>query len=152
METTKQELVTNFVKAISEGNAAIFAGAGLSIPAGYVNWKELLRPFAEKIKLDVDKENDLLSIAQYYKNEDGNRQEVNNAIIREFTKDAKQNINAEIITRLPICTYGTTNYDSIIEDSLEENNRKADVKVEEDQLSQTISNRDAIVYKMHGSA
>jgi hypothetical protein len=28
-----------FSKEVEEGNAAIFAGAGLSIPAGFVDWR-----------------------------------------------------------------------------------------------------------------
>ena len=31
--------VNKYIKAFEENNAAIFAGAGLSVPAGYVNWK-----------------------------------------------------------------------------------------------------------------
>ncbi|MGH8557994.1 MAG: hypothetical protein ACRESZ_11140 [Methylococcales bacterium] len=38
-----------FVKEIEGNNAAIFAGAGLSTPAGYANWKELLKPLADEI-------------------------------------------------------------------------------------------------------
>ena len=56
-------------KAIREGNAAIFGGAGLSRPSGFVDWKGLLRPLASDIGLDVDKETDMLSVAQFYKNQ-----------------------------------------------------------------------------------
>jgi hypothetical protein len=36
------EFVSEYSKAISDRNAAVLAGAGLSIPAGLVNWKELI--------------------------------------------------------------------------------------------------------------
>lgn len=56
---TVSDFKRQYVKAIQEGYAAIFAGAGLSRPSGFVNWKELLRELAEEIHLDVDKETDI---------------------------------------------------------------------------------------------
>ncbi|WP_394734758.1 hypothetical protein [Streptococcus sp. A18] len=37
----RQEVfIKKFSKAIQEGNAAVFAGAGTSVDAGFVNWKK----------------------------------------------------------------------------------------------------------------
>jgi ethanolamine ammonia-lyase small subunit len=44
--------IKDFLKEIREDNAAIFAGAGLSAAAGFVNWRELLRPIADELRLD----------------------------------------------------------------------------------------------------
>ncbi len=44
--------IKDFLKEIREDNAAIFAGAGLSAAAGFVNWHELLRPIADELRLD----------------------------------------------------------------------------------------------------
>jgi NAD-dependent SIR2 family protein deacetylase len=41
-ETTR--FIDDYLAEIEAGNAAIFAGAGLSIPAGFVDWRDLLRP------------------------------------------------------------------------------------------------------------
>ena len=68
MAVSREELIREYAKAIRQGNAAVFGGAGLSRASGYVNWKELIRPMAKDIDLDVDKENDLLAVAQFYKN------------------------------------------------------------------------------------
>ena len=38
MAVTKEEFIREYTKAIREGNAAIFAGAGLSRPLGFVDW------------------------------------------------------------------------------------------------------------------
>ena len=57
--------IRDFVKDLSENNAAIFAGAGLSKSSGYVNWKELLTDIAEELELKIDLESDLISLAQY---------------------------------------------------------------------------------------
>lgn len=58
--------IKEYTKAISEGYSAVLAGAGHSKQSGYINWKDLLRPLAETMGLDVDKEHNLLSVAQYY--------------------------------------------------------------------------------------
>ena len=150
MAVTKEELIRNYTKAIQEGNAAIFGGAGLSRPSGYVDWKGLLKPLASDINLDINREHDLLSVAQYYRNQRGTRHSINQAIIDAFSKDAAANENAQIVTRLPIFTYWTTNYDEVIENGIKDANRNPDVKYESDQLSNLKRDRDAIVYKMHG--
>ena len=145
-----ENFVKEYTKAITEGYAAIFAGAGLSRSSGYIDWKNLLKPMAEEIGLDVEKENDLVAVAQYYRNAKGNRNQINQAILNNFTAETKENKNVNIITELPISTYWTTNYDCLIEEGLKSNNRKADVKVTEKNLSNNICDRDAVVYKMHG--
>ena len=47
--------IRKFGVSITQGNAAVFGGAGLSRESGYVNWKELLRDFAADIRLDIYK-------------------------------------------------------------------------------------------------
>lgn len=150
MEMTKKEFIRKYTSAIRKGNAAIFAGAGLSRASGFVDWKNLLRPLAERINLDVDKESDLLAVAQYVRNEAYNRTSINQEIIEAFTESTYTNKNIDIISRLPIYTYWTTNYDVLIEEGLEKANRRADVKERTSQLPHTLKDRDAIVYKMHG--
>ncbi|KJS18752.1 MAG: hypothetical protein VR72_21275 [Clostridiaceae bacterium BRH_c20a] len=151
MAVSLTEFKREYTKAVSEGYAAIFAGAGLSRSSGYANWKELLRTIAKDIGLDIDKETDLVAVAQYYKNEKGSRRDgINQKIINEFTKNAQQNVNIEILTRLPISVYWTTNYDELIEDNLKLNNRKPDIKTNQDSLANNFYDRDAVVYKMHG--
>lgn len=150
MTVTKDRLVKEFTKAIRDGNAAIFAGAGLSRTSGYVDWKTFLKPMAEELGLNIEKETDLLSIAQYYKNKLGNSASINQEILNTFNKEADENKNIEIITRLPISTYWTTNYDQLIEEGLKKENKRIDVKIDSKQLANTLFDRDAIVYKMHG--
>lgn len=150
MEVSKKKLIKEYTKAIEEGRAGIFAGAGLSIDSGYVNWKELMRPFAEELHLEIDKEKDYLAVAQYYRNQSGTRASINRSILEAFTKESKDNENVDIITRLPIKTFWTTNYDKLIEKGLEKNQKKADIKINSKQLTTTVPDRDAIVYKMHG--
>ncbi len=146
----KEDFLEEYVKAIRDGNAAVFAGAGLSRPSGFVNWKELLRPLAKRIGLDIEKEHDLTAVAQYISNDAWNRASINQTLIDAFAKDVDINDNIKILTKLPIYTYWTTNYDCLIETGLAAADRRPDVKHNSKQLPVTVRDRDAVVYKMHG--
>lgn len=151
MNTTIKRFIDTYVEEIKEKNAAIFAGAGLSVPAGFVDWKNLLRPIADELEVDIHKEDDLVSLAQYHYNEHGrNRARINEIIFNEFSKDCSVTENHKILARLPINTFWTTNYDNLIERSLKEEGKVPDVKYTVRQLALTKKKRDAIVYKMHG--
>lgn len=150
MSVRQSTFIKNYIKAINNGSAAVFAGAGLSVPSGYVSWKELLRPFAEEIGLSIDKEHDYLAIAQYYYNKQGNRSGINDIVLEAFTKETKNNDSLKIITKLPIDVYWTTNYDHLLEEALKENGRKPDVKITNENLATNLRNCSAVVYKMHG--
>ncbi len=149
----KKELVQfaeKYIKAINNENAAIFAGAGLSVSTGLVNWKNLLRDIAVELNLDIDKEDDLISLAQYYENEKGGRGSINDKLIEEFTKDVSESENHRILASLPIKTYWTTNYDDLIEKTIENSGKSTDVKRCTENLATSKPRRDVIIYKMHG--
>ena len=142
--------INKYVKEIQNNSAALFLGAGFSKSAGFVDWKELIRGIAEELGLEVDKEHDLVALAQYCYNKKGNRSIINDTIFNEFNKEKSFGENHRIIARLPISTIWTTNYDSLIEDALNEAKRVVDVKKRDSHLAITKSHRDSIVYKMHG--
>lgn len=143
--------IKDYLKEIEENNAAVFAGAGLSAASGHVDWKSLLKDFAEELDLDIDKEDDLISLAQYHLNKNGNnRHTLSQKIANEFHHGKSPNANHEILARLPISTYWTTNYDKLIEKSLEKAGKVVDIKYTTQHLAKTIHGRDAILYKMHG--
>lgn len=137
----------NIVQALRNGRLSIFAGAGLSASSGYVNWKQLIKPMSDYLGLNIN--TDLTMIAQYYENE-CTREGLNRAILSEFSKVPTKNDNMEILASLPIDTYWTTNYDSIIEDTLREKGKTVDVIYEQIQYKNYTPGRDAVVYKMHG--
>jgi len=148
--TREQELfIQRFLSELEEDNVAIFAGAGLSSSAGYVNWKELLRPLADELSLNIDEEQDLVGVAQFYLNENG-RNRISQQLMDEIATAKKPTKNHQILSRLPIKTYWTTNYDKLIEKSLENVDKIVDVKYTNNHLAITKKKRDAIVYKMHG--
>lgn len=145
-----QGFIDAFALDVADGAAAIFAGAGLSVASGYVNWQELMREVARDLNLDVDRESNLVAVAQYHLNERRNRSRINQKIIDEFSVGHAINENHEILARLPIATYWTTNYDRMIETALEAAGKVPDVKYTIGHLKKTQRDRQAIVYKMHG--
>lgn len=148
--TAIDSFIDAYVQALQDQTAAVFAGAGLSIPAGMVNWKELMRSIAADVGLDVDKEDDLVTLAQFHVNERGGRHRINQALLNEFSDRARPTENHRILTSLPIHTYWTTNYDVLIEESLRAGKKNPDVKTSPESLTTTTPRRDAVVFKMHG--
>lgn len=148
---TKEIFIKKYSKALQANNAAVFTGAGTSLDAGFVSWKELIEPLASELNLDIDQEPDLVKVAQYYVNsKSGNRSHLNNVILNSFLSTNTPTKVLSTLARLPIYNYWTTNYDKLLETALENNNRLPDVKITNANLAQNINNRDAIVYKMHG--
>jgi hypothetical protein len=145
-----ESFIKEFVRDLAENNVAVFVGAGMSKSAGYVNWADLLRDIATELGLSVDKEHDLISIAQYHVNENRGKARINKKILEEFAQEAEATENHKIFARLPITTFWTTNYDTLIEDSLKSANKVVDIKHQVIQLANTRPKRDVVIYKMHG--
>lgn len=142
--------INDFVKDLNEGTASIFAGAGLSIPTGFVNWSELLEEIAQDLGLNINNEKDLVSLAQYHVNENQTRSKLNRKILEEFTEETTESENHRIIARLPLASIWTTNYDQLLERSLQTENKVVDIKYRNNQLLTTKPKRDIVVFKMHG--
>jgi len=145
-----EAFIKTYVKDIEAGVAAVFAGAGLSKSSGFVNWSELLSEITEELGLKVELEHDLISVAQYHVNKKNSPTGLARKILEEFSEQAEPSEAHDIVSRLPIRTYWTTNYDTLIEDSLKANYRVADIKRRVNDLVTTRPKRDAVVYKMHG--
>lgn len=145
-----EAFIRTYVKDLEDGVAAVFAGAGFSKNCGFVNWSELLSEIAEELGLKVELEHDLISVAQFHVNKKNSSTGLARKILEEFSEQAEPSEAHNIVSRLPIRTYWTTNYDTLIEDSLKANFRVADIKRKTDDLVTTRPKRDAVVYKMHG--
>lgn len=149
MTQEQEKFVKKFVKTLFDGDAAVFAGAGLSAGPGFVQWRDLLRDIADEVGLEVDKESDLISVAQYHINRHG-RHKLSKTILEEFSRQATESENHRIIARLPISTVWTTNYDTLFEDTYKKVSKRADVKYTVPHLSVSLSKKDVTIYKMHG--
>lgn len=151
MKQAIRSFITEYLGELLEGNAALFAGAGLSAAAGYVDWRELIRPLSVELELDIELESDLVAVAQFHVNAHGyNRHRLHQAVIEALSPDNPPTENHKLLARLPIRTWWTTNYDKLIETALRDAGKVVDVKSAVPQLATTRPGRDATIYKMHG--
>ncbi|QDE84705.1 SIR2 family protein [Myxococcus xanthus] len=146
----KATLLNNFQREMDSDTVAFFLGAGMSLPSGFVNWKELMRDIAEELRLDINRETDLIALAQYHKNTRKTRHRINQLLVTEFTKDARITENHRLLASLPVSAVWTTNYDQIIEQALKEAHKRVDVKRRDVDLAHTQPRTDVVLYKMHG--
>ncbi|MDX9732318.1 MAG: SIR2 family protein [Bdellovibrionales bacterium] len=148
---SEEQFLREFTKELHNRNVAAFIGAGFSMPTGYVDWRTLLKHIIDDLGLDPKKEHDLVSVAQYFVNKSGsNKNALTRTILHNFGVSKTPTKSHEILASLPIHTFWTTNYDRLIEKSLEDAKKVPDVKHTLEHLSVTWPNRDAVVYKMHG--
>ncbi|MCL2598605.1 MAG: SIR2 family protein [Firmicutes bacterium] len=148
--TTKEILIRDFSQYCSQGNASIFVGSGLSRKAGYVGWKDMLRQRAQDIGLDVDKEENLIDLAQYYVN---SQQRLNiHADIREFFAYQKHSPVQEhhIIASLPLASVWTTNYDTLLERAYANANISYDILTNDASYEKLNLRAKVIINKIHG--
>lgn len=149
-DSDRRSFYKEFTRAIAEGSAALFIGAGLSRAAGFVNWAGLLKEIAEELDLDVHREADLVALAQFHLNHQGGRAKLNQLLIDEFLEDVEETENHRIIAALPVGTIWTTNYDRLIEQAIENMGKRVDVKRRQDDFAYAKSRAHSTVYKMHG--
>ena len=143
--------IREFTRELHNKNAAVFAGAGLSMASGYVDWKGLLKDIIMDLGLNPDEEDDLVTVAQYHCNmAGGSKARLTQTIFDHFSQTRTPTRNHVILARLPIYTYWTTNYDKLVENALVEAKKVPDVKYTLKQLAVTRLDRDVSVYKMHG--
>src|ERR1700685_2737072 len=96
--------IREYTKELHNKNAAVFAGAGLSVASGYVDWSGLLAEIVQDLGLDPKKENDLVTIAQYHCNQSGGKAHLTQTIFNHFAPAKSPTANHRILARLPIFT------------------------------------------------
>ena len=150
MATDKRVFLKEYTRALREGAGALFVGAGISRAAGYVDWKQLLKEIAEDLHLDIDRETDLIALAQFHVNSRGARDRINQLLIDEFLEHAELTVSHHLIATLPVETIWTTNYDDLLERAFVEANKRTDVKRRREDFAVTLKRADVTIYKMHG--
>ena len=146
----KREFLKEYTRALREGDAALFVGAGASRAAGYVDWKQLLKEIAEDLELDVDRESDLVALAQFHVNHRHGRDRINQLLIDEFLEDVELTSTHQLIALLPLHTVWTTNYDDLLETAFQSAGKRTDVKRRAVDFATTRRRTDLTIYKMHG--
>lgn len=145
-----EEFVREYSEQIRNKSASLFIGSGLSRAAGYVDWKGLLKEVALDIGLDVEKEIDLISLAEYYVNSKRNRVKIDNAISKFFGEAKAPTMTHNLLASLPITNYWTTNYDKLIERTLDNVNLSYSILTDDESFRKYINGNNIIIHKLHG--
>jgi len=144
------EFYNDYGRALDNREAALFVGAGLSIPAGFKDWQEILQEVAADLRLEIKQETDLVALAQFYVNEWRARSRLNQLLVDEFNRSLKITPNHRLIASLSVETIWTTNYDQLLEQAFKEAGKRYDVKVTTQNFATTLRGKDVTIYKMHG--
>lgn len=134
--------------ASKQGRLVIFVGSGVSANSGVPMWKELIDEFKKELPEELDNETDYLKIAELYKNSRGHKEymdKVKNVL--KYRSTLPNPIHKAILDLKP-CHIITTNYDDLIEQSLEKTFSPYDI-VKKDTDLPNMQYPNAII-KMHG--
>ena len=145
------EFLKTFGRALRLGEASVFVGAGLSVPAGYPDWRGLIAHLAKQIGLDSSEYHDLPALVQFFLNEDGGRGRLNDLLTEHYAVERDLPEATLALARLPLHEVWTTNYDTLVERSLRAAGVRPWVKSSDGQITTSVPFRSTTVFKMHGS-
>ncbi len=145
--------LVNFPDGLVQGfvnqDVAGFVGAGLSVGSGLPGWKQVASSLAEGIP-ECPPDASPPEVAQYYENEHGRNMLLRR--LRERLQDGDMEPTAAhmALVRLPITRIFTTNWDTLIERSLQAAGRRFDLVVNEEDVSLTSEGDTLLLVKLHG--
>lgn len=152
LSQTKKD-IDHFLKIYSDqvicGCASLFLGSGVSRDSGFPSWSALLAPCAEELGIELGKQPDLYSIAQYYSNRHSDA-ELRRLFNRAINRFADPNPVLDDLLGIPFSSIWTTNYDCLIEDSLKKRFIGCNVIVDDKDLASISKDTKINVYKMNG--
>ena len=118
------DLINEIVHRLEEKTLSVFLGAGMSYDACCLDWTTLIKPYAEQLDTEVK---DPIDALQYYQTSKGVEPVALKKEISDNFLGLKGDIRHQILSKLPIRNYWTTNFDTIMEDSITEVNFKRDI-------------------------
>lgn len=136
------------IREMNDNKLVIFVGAGISKNAGLPDWKEVIQPF--KKRLEYKGEDDYLRIAETYYRRFGEEEyfkEIRNAF--EGIENSLPHKIHDLIGKIYPDHIITTNYDYLLENSLNKEEKKYDVIASNDDLLCTDNIKHDLI-KMHG--
>lgn len=149
MLTTREQVISQFSDALSKGRGAFFVGSGISKESRLPDWDELLRSYSYNI-YSVAKNRPLPLVAQYIVTESmGNDFALKSFIAGKLsTRHIANNKFLCQIAKSKINKIWTTNYDTLIEDSL--GHTKCTVNVGDHNIDKGPEQDTIEIIKMHG--
>lgn len=105
-------------KRIIDNECSLFVGAGMSLNSNLPSWHQLLKPCAEDLGIQLHSNLDLFSLTQYYVNRKS-ESELRRIVNEQITLLAKSTTIHKILVSAGFKSIWTTNYDHLIEDSLQ---------------------------------
>ena len=153
-DKTLERAIELFIKDFSEKlqceRASLFIGSGISRKAGYSSWKQTLKECAEEIELDVEKEQDLITLAEFYV-KTRQRTKINQTITSYFRDNNGSPTSVhEILASFPVKDIWTTNYDTLIERSLSNANISFSIITDDQSYIGIDPMAKVKVHKIHG--
>lgn len=135
-------------KELIRNKLVIFVGAGASIDSKLPSWNELVRKFAKELEIDKKwfSPEETLDIPETYYKKFG-KVPYYEILDEIFSKKFEPNLIHEALNKLEVNYLITTNYDTLIEDKINENYDYDIVKKDED-LAHTSKRK--MIIKMHG--
>lgn len=153
MQVEQDRFVEEWGNALIGGTAAVFIGSGVSLEAGYPSWSGLMARYASDLKITLRPHDDLTVIAQHYLNlGESKRSEVKRGIAAQLPEGKPIPAALGVLSRLPLRSLWTTNYDRLIEAAWRKRRLVLDTKRRKSDLAHPTAHADAVLYKMHGCA
>ncbi|HIU99996.1 MAG TPA: hypothetical protein IAB14_02640, partial [Candidatus Stercoripulliclostridium merdipullorum] len=145
----KEEFIKEFSKKIVNNESSLFLGAGFSINSNMPSWRQLMEPCAKALNISLNDESDFAQIAQYYETKRGRSQLVTE-IVRQIKNNSTSKEELTELLTLSFHSIWTTNFDQIIEDSLNSQNISCNVISTDESLSNYSSSEKINLYKCGG--
>ena len=135
-------------EASVQNKLVVFVGAGVSANSGVPTWSSLTNAFKEDLPDTIKKETDDLKVAQIYKDTYGRKAYFEK--VRNVLKDGRVAYNPihNAILELNPVHIITTNYDDLIEQSIQSNYKQYDIITQDSDLP--YYRYPSKVVKMHG--
>lgn len=155
----ESRLPEELLDALGGGECVLFVGAGLSKAAGMMDFKSLIALLADGLGIQEPLSDDMdtyLDLAQWHRENfpDGDKR-VHALVKQQFGAGAawaKPTLDHYWLMSLPVRYVVTTNYDDLLERTLEAQRRYPNIAITQEDVARTGGREGVHVIKFHGDA
>ena len=152
LKDTKAKLsqaLNNIAQRIIDNECSLFVGAGLSLNSNLPSWHQLLKPCADELGIKIESNSNLLSLAQFYAN-NKSESELKRIVNEQIDSLAKTTPQHSALVSAGFKSIWTTNYDQLIEQSLQKANIAYNTITSDYDLATVLYEGRTNVYKING--